>query len=157
MVSALHLSILAWKFFFPISIIIAGSSFTLNRLVFSEDRVGRRLGRKESILIYFLFSCIAIFHSNLKQRFWTEVVCRINYYYPILCNLVVLSLKPKSFSLGQKSQCAHSIFNLDQKFHGLSCFWGIDIHETVQNQSRKTSVIRLSRFTTANMARKCLQ
>ena len=45
-----------------------------------------------------------------------------------------------------------SIFNLDQKFHGLSCFWGIDIHETVQNQSRKTSVIRLPKFTTVNQA-----
>ena len=41
------------------------------------------------------------------------------------------------------SQCAPSIFNLDQKFHGLSCFWGIDINEAVLNQSRKTSVIRL--------------
>ena len=47
-----------------------------------------------------------------------------------------------------------STFNLDQKFHGLSCFWGIDIHKTVQNQSRKTSVIRLPKFTTVNMARK---
>ena len=54
-------------------------------------------------------------------------------------------------------QCTPSIFNLDQKFHGLSCFWGIDIHETVQNQSRKTSVIRLPKFTTVNMARKCHQ
>ena len=53
-----------------------------------------------------------------------------------------------------QAQCAPSIFNLDQKFHGLSCFWGIDIHETVQNQSRKTSVIRLPKFTTVNMARK---
>ena len=42
------------------------------------------------------------------------------------------------------------IFNLDQKFHGLSCFWGIDIHET---QSRKPSVIRLPNFNTVNMAR----
>ena len=41
------------------------------------------------------------------------------------------------------SQCAPSIFNLDQKFHGISCFWGIDTHEAVLNQSRKTSVIRL--------------
>ena len=49
------------------------------------------------------------------------------------------------------------IFNLDQKFHGLSYFWGIDIHKTIQNQSRKTSVIRLPNFTTVNMARKCHQ
>ena len=55
---------------------------------------------------------------------------------------------------GEEAQCALSIFNLDQKFHGLSCFWGIDIHETVQNQSRKTSVIRLPKFTTVKMARK---
>ena len=55
------------------------------------------------------------------------------------------------------TQCVPGIFNLDQKFHGLSCFWGIDIHETVQNQSRKTSVIRLPKFTTVNMAKKCHQ
>ena len=35
------------------------------------------------------------------------------------------------------------IFKLDQKLHGLSCFWGFHIHVRVQNQSRKTSVIRL--------------
>ena len=52
------------------------------------------------------------------------------------------------------TQCAPTIFNLDQKFHGLSCFWGVDIHETVQNQSRKTSVIRLPKFTTVNITRK---
>ena len=52
------------------------------------------------------------------------------------------------------SQCTPDIFNLDQKFHGLSCFWGIDIQETVQNQSRKTPVIRFPKFTTVNMARK---
>ena len=52
------------------------------------------------------------------------------------------------------TQCALGIFNLDQKFHGLSCSWGINIHETVQNQSRKTSDIRLPKFTTVNMARK---
>ena len=57
----------------------------------------------------------------------------------------------------ERTQCAPSISNLDQKFHGLSCFWGIDIHEIVQNQSRKTSVIRLPKFTTVNMARKCHQ
>ena len=51
------------------------------------------------------------------------------------------------------TQCAPSIFNLDQKFQRLSCFCGIDIHETVQEQSRKTSVIRLPKFTTVNMAR----
>ena len=51
-------------------------------------------------------------------------------------------------------QCAPGIFNLNQKFQGLSCFWGNDIHETVQNQSRKTSVIWLPKFTSVNMARK---
>ena len=52
-----------------------------------------------------------------------------------------------------KTQCAPCIFNLDQNFHGLFCFWGIYVHETAQNQSRKTSVIRLPKFTTVNMAR----
>ena len=32
---------------------------------------------------------------------------------------------------------------------------GLYINETVQNQSRKTFVIRLPKFTTVNMARKC--
>ena len=27
-----------------------------------------------------------------------------------------------------KSQCALDIFNLDQKFHRLSCFWGFDTY-----------------------------
>ena len=53
------------------------------------------------------------------------------------------------------SQCTPGIFNLDQKFHGLSCFWGLYIHETVQNQSKKTSVIGLSKFATINIAREC--
>ena len=39
--------------------------------------------------------------------------------------------------------CTPSIFNLDQKFHGLSCFWGFRVYKRVQNQLRKTSVIRL--------------
>ena len=60
-------------------------------------------------------------------------------------------------SLNTKVDSAPSIFNLDQKFHGLSCLRGIDIHEIVQNQSSKTSVIRLPKFTNINMARKCHQ
>ena len=59
------------------------------------------------------------------------------------------SIRPTDI-LRYSPQCAPSIFNLDQKFHGLSCFWGIDIHET---QSRKPSVIRLPNFNTVNMAR----
>ena len=55
------------------------------------------------------------------------------------------------------TQCPPGIFKLDQKFHGPFCFWGLYIHETVQNQSRKTSVIRLPKFTTVNMAWKCPQ
>ena len=43
------------------------------------------------------------------------------------------------------SQCAPSIFNLDQKFHGLPCFWSFHTYKRVQNQSRKTSVIRSKR------------
>ena len=52
------------------------------------------------------------------------------------------------------SQCTPGIFNLDQNFHGLSCFGGLHIHETVQNQSRKRSVIRLLKFTIVKMIRK---
>ena len=41
------------------------------------------------------------------------------------------------------SQCAPGIFNLDQKFYRVSCFWGFQIYKRIQNQSRKTSVIGL--------------
>ena len=51
--------------------------------------------------------------------------------------------------------CTPGIYNLDQKFHGLFCFCGLYIHEKAQNQSKKISVIRLPKFTTVNMARKC--
>ena len=60
-----------------------------------------------------------------------------------------------AIALYSMSQCAPGIFNLDQKFHGVSCFWGRYIHEIVQNQSRKTSVIGLPKFTIVKMARAC--
>ena len=63
----------------------------------------------------------------------------------------LMSFWLKSF----QPQCAPGIFNLNQKFHGVSCFWGLYIHEIVQNQSRKTSVIGLPKFTIVKMARKC--
>ena len=53
-----------------------------------------------------------------------------------------------------KTQCPPGTFKLYQKFLGLFGFWSLYIYETVQNQSRKTSVIRLPKFTTVNMARK---
>ena len=53
------------------------------------------------------------------------------------------------------SQCAW--YFQDQKFHRLSYFWGLYVHEINQNQSRKTSGIGLPKFTTVNMARKCPQ
>ena len=34
---------------------------------------------------------------------------------------------------------------------------GVDMHEIIKNQSRKTSFIRLPKFTTVNIARKCHQ
>ena len=58
---------------------------------------------------------------------------------------------------GSPLQCAHGIFNLDQKFHGLSFSWGFHINVTAKKQSRKTSVIRLPKFTTVNMAKECPQ
>ena len=54
----------------------------------------------------------------------------------------------RDFGIAYITQCTPGIFNLDQKFHGLSCIWRLNIHETVQNQPRKTSVIRLPKFTT---------
>ena len=41
---------------------------------------------------------------------------------------------------GIMSQCAPYVFNLDQKFHGLFCFYDIDICKIVQNQLKKPSV-----------------
>ena len=41
------------------------------------------------------------------------------------------------------SQCAPGIFNLDQKFHGFSCFWCFHICKRVQTKSKETSVIGL--------------
>ena len=52
------------------------------------------------------------------------------------------------------TQCAPGIFNLNQKFHRLSRFLGIDIHMKGQNQSRKTSVIKLPKFTSINIVGK---
>ena len=59
--------------------------------------------------------------------------------------------------LHHKPQCIPGIVNLDYKFHGLSCFWGFHMFKKVQNQSRKTFVIRLPKFHSVNMARKCHQ
>ena len=56
-----------------------------------------------------------------------------------------------------QTQCSPCIFNLNQNCHGFYLLWGFYIHETVWNLSRKTSVIRLPRFTTENMAMKCPQ
>ena len=66
--------------------------------------------------------------------------------------LLEWALDPRS-SYG--SQCAPGIFNLDQNFHRVSCFWDLYTHEIVQNQSRKISVIGLPKFTIVKMARKC--
>ena len=46
------------------------------------------------------------------------------------------------------------VFKPRAKFHGLFCFWGLYIHETVQNKTINTSVIRLPKVTIVNMARK---
>ena len=61
----------------------------------------------------------------------------------------------RDFGIAYITQCIAGIFNLDQKFHGLSCIWGLYIHETVQNQPRKTFVIRPPKFDIGNMTRKC--
>ena len=50
-------------------------------------------------------------------------------------------------------QCAPGIFNLDQNFHGVFCFWDFQMYK---NQSRKTSVIRLPKFTFVNMAKNAI-
>ena len=56
------------------------------------------------------------------------------------------------------TQCAPGIFKLDQSSMSLFAIGlFLYIRETVQNQKRKTSVIRLPKFTTVNMAWKCPQ
>ena len=85
----------------------------------------------------------------LKEALTLKVICLGHFKISTKANVF------KTYNtLDKRAHCAPSIFNLNQKFHGFSCFLGIDIHETVQNQSRKTSVIRLPKFTTVNMARK---
>ena len=84
--------------------------------------------------------------------------CKVRYRDPKAKDLVMY-LHAWRYKVNSNviSQCTPGIFNLNQKFHGLSCLLGIDIHETNQNQSRETSVIRLQKFTTVNMVRKCHQ
>ena len=56
------------------------------------------------------------------------------------------------------TQCAPGIFKLDQSSMSLFAIGlFLYIRETVQNQKRKTSAIRLPKFTTVNMAWKCHQ
>ena len=62
-------------------------------------------------------------NTNLRYFFLFEFIC--------------------NHRLTDRSQCPPSIFNLDQKFHGLSYFWDFHVCKRVQNQSQKTSVIGL--------------
>ena len=93
------------------------------------------------------------------RRQW-KVKMEALYYLKLSCIIMQQmwqTCRPRTFKLfshSQHSQCTPGIFNLNQKFNGLSCFWGLYIHEAVQNQLRKTSVIRLLKFTIVNMARK---
>ena len=63
--------------------------------------------------------------------------------------------RSKVFIVSNTWQCAPGVFNLDQKLHGLSWFWDLYIYETVQNRSRKISVIGLLNFNNVNIPKKC--
>ena len=60
-----------------------------------------------------------------------------------VCNLSDVVVRCRGIDVVISTQCNSDIFTLDQNFHGLSYFWGLYTHVTVQNQSRKTSIIRL--------------
>ena len=49
----------------------------------------------------------------------------------------ITRVETEEMGMFHSTQCAPFIFNLDQKFHGLSCFWGFHLYERVQNQLRK--------------------
>ena len=96
------------------------------------------------------FAILAVTNKNYllcakseKYLFWvTETVVTVDFFVKVV-KIEKIKTPLYDRALATAAQCAPSIFILDQKFHGLSYFWGIDIHEAVQNQSRKTSVIRL--------------
>ena len=48
-------------------------------------------------------------------------------------------------AMGQYSQSTLGVFDQDQKFHGLFNLYGLDIDQTVQNQPRKSSDMRLTK------------
>ena len=55
-------------------------------------------------------------------------------------------------------QCTLGIFTLDKSSMDFLAFVAlIYLHKTIQNLSRKASVIKLPKFTTVNMSRKCHQ
>ena len=47
---------------------------------------------------------------------------------------VVRYFKGRMSGFHYQAQCAPGIFNLDKKFHGLSCFWSFHRCKRVQNQ-----------------------
>ena len=55
----------------------------------------------------------------------------------------VITSFQSSCEIGLRSQCTMMFLNQDQKFHTLFDIYGINIDQTVQNQPRKPSNIRL--------------
>ena len=58
-------------------------------------------------------------------------------------------------SLYQKTQCAPGFSFPTQKVHGIFHFNIAGMYKTDQNQLKKTSVIRLPKFTSIDMVKKC--
>ena len=55
------------------------------------------------------------------------------------------------------TQCAPGFFNPNQKVHGIFHFYVEGLYKTDQNQFEKPSVIRLPKFTSVDMTKKCHQ
>ena len=91
----------------------------------------------------FVLACIQSRNSIQKLKTWMSL--RDPGFVP----------RSKVFLVSNTLQCTPGVFNRDQKLHGLSCFWDLYIHETVQNHSRKISVIGLLNFNTVNISKKC--
>ena len=55
------------------------------------------------------------------------------------------------------TQCTSTFSNPEQKFHGVFHFYIAVMCKKIQNQLKKTSVIRLLKFAIVNMAENCHQ
>ena len=108
-------------------------------------------------MVFVFVNTIALSLALQKNASWEKMMKMI---FTMNSKLLIPKLgRLRFFAIRTTNSTQHApgIFNLDQKIHGFSYFWGIYIYETVQNQSRKTSLIRLPKFTIVDIAGKCHQ